>query len=343
MVQLQGEKQDVLMPGILPMTWLAYAAEQGMPVADLVREVDLVREEADSFASGAPLSKLAALTQAVIRRSTDPAIGIEIGWRLPLTSFGALGHAMLSSATVGDALLVCQRFWHLFGPDLILHVSLHDDLLVASVTPLASVHGQFRRVTVEAALTTVYRGVHALTPEGATAAEIWFDYPEPDYGARIREKIPGARFGMPILQCRMPALFLQRPLPMASAVGRHVAIQQLELREKTLGFHGPLSAKVQMRLGFDATGYPSLEQTAEVLHMTERTLRRRLQDEGTSYSTLLDEARRRDAVRLLGNPNVEIGTIAERLGYNDSANFTRAFRKWAGMAPSQFRGRAGRK
>lgn len=333
----QGGRQDVLMPAILPMTWLAYAAEQEMRVEELVRESDLVRESSDSFASGVPLHKLAVLALAVIRRTSDPLIGFEIGWRLPLTSFGALGHAMLSCATVSDALDVCERFWHLFGPDLILHVSRHDEWYVATLATLSSVTGDFRRVTVDAALTTIFRGVQALTAEGAAATEIWFDYASPTQATRVQERIPGARFGMPILQCRIPARFLDRPLPLASAVGRRAAIQQLESYEQMLDFYGPLSAKVQVRLNLDAAGYPSLKKTAQALNMTDRTLRRRLQDEGTSYSILLDEARRRDAVRLLAHPELEVGRIAEHLGYNDPANFTRAFRKWSGMAPSQFR------
>lgn len=337
MREQKTEPQDVLMPGVLPMTWLAYATEQGMPTTELVREADLVAEEADAFAAGVPLAKVARLTHSVIERSSDPAIGIEIGWRLPLTSFGDMGHAMLASATVGEALQVLQRFWQLMAPELMLHVALYDGLAVGTISTPVSMQNEFRRVTIEAAAVTFFRGVQALTAEGAAASEIWFDSPEPDYGARVREKIPKVRFGMPLVQCRLPMSFLDRPLPMASVVGQRAAIQRLERQEHLQGLQALIGGKVQARLGFDALGYPSLEATAEVLHMTERTLRRRLQDEGTSYSELLDEARRRDAVRLLGKSDLDVGAIAERLGYNDAANFTRAFRKWAGMAPSQFR------
>lgn len=331
------EATDVRMPGIVPSTWLDYADERGLPRDVILTEADLVREEAENFVSGVPLLKLAMLAQAVIRRVDVPSIGIDIGWRMPLTSFGNVGRAMLSSATFLEALQVCQRFWQLVGPDLILHVAMHEGLVVATISTLPTVQGQFRRVTIDAAMATFYRGVQTLLSDAVDRTEIWFDYPAPEHAEEIRKRIPVARFGMPIAQCRVPIELLQHKLPLASAVGRRSAMQLCEIEERTAGLQDRLSGRVQMRLGFDASGYPTLEQTAAAFHMTERTLRRRLQDEGTTYSGLLDEARRRDAVRLLWNPELDVADIAERLGYSDGANFTRAFRKWTGVAPSHFR------
>jgi AraC-like DNA-binding protein len=76
------------------------------------------------------------------------------------------------------------------------------------------------------------------------------------------------------------------------------------------------------------------------LGVTARTLRRRLCEEGSRYTALIDAVRLRDAVILLDNPAVEIHQIAEQLAYQDPANFTRAFRKWTGKTPSQYRQRS---
>ena len=73
-------------------------------------------------------------------------------------------------------------------------------------------------------------------------------------------------------------------------------------------------------------GYPHPEALAERLHISARTFRRRLQMQGVSYQGLLEEARRRDALVLLEKPNIEIQKIAELLGYNNPANFTRALK-----------------
>ncbi|HEX5277091.1 MAG TPA: helix-turn-helix transcriptional regulator, partial [Fluviicoccus sp.] len=63
----------------------------------------------------------------------------------------------------------------------------------------------------------------------------------------------------------------------------------------------------------------------------------RLQQHGTTFQALLDESRRRDAMRLLANSGLSVEQVAVRLGYSDPANFTRAFRKWSGVTPRQYR------
>ena len=70
--------------------------------------------------------------------------------------------------------------------------------------------------------------------------------------------------------------------------------------------------------------------------MSTRTLKRKLSEEGVSYTSLLDERRRLQGVALL-RTELSVERIAERLGYSDAANFTRAFRRWTGKSPREFR------
>ena len=71
-----------------------------------------------------------------------------------------------------------------------------------------------------------------------------------------------------------------------------------------------------------------------------RTFQRQLEEEGTSFSELLADVRRSETLRRLKEQNVTIAAIATDLGYSDPASFTRAFRRWTGSPPSQFRARA---
>jgi AraC-like DNA-binding protein len=87
---------------------------------------------------------------------------------------------------------------------------------------------------------------------------------------------------------------------------------------------------------------PSLESLAERLHMTPRTLRRRLAERGTTYRRLVEEVRRDLACALLHDPELPIQTVAVRLGYEDPASFTTAFRRWVGSSPAQYRRNAGK-
>ena len=81
----------------------------------------------------------------------------------------------------------------------------------------------------------------------------------------------------------------------------------------------------------------SLEYVAKHLHMSDRTLKRQLAMEGTSFSILLDEMRYGHAQSLLSCTDITLKQIAEKLGYSDVANFSRAFKRWSGRRPSNWR------
>jgi AraC-like DNA-binding protein len=82
---------------------------------------------------------------------------------------------------------------------------------------------------------------------------------------------------------------------------------------------------------------PDIEQVAASLHMSARTLRRRLEAEGTSYRALVDEVRERLAEELLVAGGLTVEQVARRLGYAETASFTNAFKRWKGIGPRAYR------
>ena len=84
-------------------------------------------------------------------------------------------------------------------------------------------------------------------------------------------------------------------------------------------------------------GEPGLADIAQVFNLSERTLRRYLQQENTSYRQLLEEVRREMAQYWLRRPQETITSVALRLGFSDSSNFSRAFQRWFQQTPGQFR------
>jgi AraC-like DNA-binding protein len=84
--------------------------------------------------------------------------------------------------------------------------------------------------------------------------------------------------------------------------------------------------------------WPSIKETAEKLGVSTRTLRRRLEEKGTSYSVLVEGVRRKRAEELLARTRLSVEQIADALGYAETASFTHAFKRWTGSSPRQFRG-----
>jgi AraC-like DNA-binding protein len=84
-------------------------------------------------------------------------------------------------------------------------------------------------------------------------------------------------------------------------------------------------------------GSPKLTMAAEMSGMSARSLQRRLHESRLDFGQLVEDARFDSARRMLGDPEVKIVEVAAELGYTDSANFTRAFRRWSGVPPREFR------
>jgi AraC-like DNA-binding protein len=101
-----------------------------------------------------------------------------------------------------------------------------------------------------------------------------------------------------------------------------------------------LPSRIRDTLARDVT--QSLEDVAQELHMSPRTVKRKLAEHGTTFSALRDDLRRQRALLLLDNRALTIGDVAARLGYSELPNFTRAFRKWTGKTPVAYRERASR-
>jgi AraC-like DNA-binding protein len=92
-------------------------------------------------------------------------------------------------------------------------------------------------------------------------------------------------------------------------------------------------------LDLSASGHPTIQRAARVLGIPVRTLQRRLNDAGLTYSELADEVRFKAACRLLEGPHTRVADIAASLGFADPSNFSRAFLRWSGVSPREYRRR----
>ena len=136
----------------------------------------------------------------------------------------------------------------------------------------------------------------------------------------------------------MPEAWRELVCPLADPGMYQAALNRLELDRRRLDSAGSLTARVALLLAASGDTGLDLESTAERINVSRRTLIRRLKEAGTSFSELLDEHRKRSrAQTLLANPGVPIMEVGYRLGYTEPANFTRAFRKWCGMTPLDYR------
>ncbi len=131
-----------------------------------------------------------------------------------------------------------------------------------------------------------------------------------------------------------------RPLagadPMMLVTADQLASQALANAPRANAFAALVATRIESALTTD----PSTEAIAAALQMSPRTLQRRLEDEGTRYSGVLELTRERVARRLLVDRALPLGEVAYRAGFADLASFSRAFKRWTGMPPGAFRRRS---
>jgi AraC-like DNA-binding protein len=161
--------------------------------------------------------------------------------------------------------------------------------------------------------------------------------PDPAFVARFRDRLPRIRDGIGGNAVRFARAWLDKPMRWSDPVAHREAVAMLDEQQRMLLAGGPLPDRVRGVFTEALSPLPSAAVVAARLGMSLRSLNRRLQEHGTSFQALRDEARRIRAVRLLQSTAEPVEAIAAALGYANAAGFHRAFRRWTGVSPGDFR------
>lgn len=263
-------------------------------------------------------------------------LGFEVGRHTDVSAHGAAGVAAISAADVGSAVEVIERY-------ALLRQDLATFTLEDGPTPCLTLDEHL--VTEETRVyllghftAAILRLLETLTgqPPRESIALEW-PLPEPAWSGVFRTVAARYRFDAPRLRIVLPEGYLQLPCLAADPQVHRQALRDCDNQMERLARGGSLSDRIKRRLLACGQRFPTLEEMAAVEHMAVRTLIRHLHTEGMRYQTLLDEVRSDQACWLLGQTSQSIEAIAERLGYQDTSNFSRTFRRWLGVTPRQFR------
>lgn len=270
-----------------------------------------------------------------------PGLGIEVGTRFRLTSYGMWGFALISSPTLRSALDVGLRFMDLtFALCGIEARQVGREVhLILSCDDLAP---ELRRFAVEreaAGIQTIQRDIFA-TP--LALDRVSFTFPPPRQALKLYKDVFGVapEFDADQNALVFDAGLLDVPLPQANELTTAQALEHCRESLERRKARGGLSGQVRDVLVAHLSDPPSAAQVADQLHMSARTLRHRLAQEGTSFRVLLDEVRERFAEEFLSH-GLRVTEIASRLGYEEVSSFSQAFRRWKGIGPRAYRATTG--
>jgi AraC-like DNA-binding protein len=278
-----------------------------------------------------------ALWRAIALALDDEFFGQD-SRRMKAGSFAMLCHTVLGCRTLGQALDRSLRFYALILDDIL--GKSERDAGEARIVLHERVPGAGQRVFAHELLLMLLYGVSCwLVGRRIPILRTEFSYAEPAHSAEYRLMYcADLRFNKPHTLIAFEASYLDLPVVQNERSVKEflrTAPESILLKYKN---GSSLNARVRRRLRQCLPGeVPDFEGLAEQLNMTPATMRRRLHEEGESYQSIKDQLRRDLAISYLSHSSRSVMDIALELGFSERSAFHRAFRKWTGASPGEFR------
>jgi len=320
------------------MLWvrgLLTAAEQmGMKQSVILEQAGVRPDEVEDGESRLSLDKMVSIWRAGEALSGDPLFGFHMGLRLRPTHFQLVAFTMLSSETLADALEKIMKYQRLISDGGEIEVNYEGEQACLVYKPARS---DFSYHQIDVALVAIVAFTRWLLSKEAIAIKVQLKHSNPAglseyqdfFGCPIEfdsdknamyfeprlldERLPGHDSGLAAMHEQLADTQLER-LSVVSIVGQ---VQQI------------LSQPGQMLL--------SRDEVAQQLAMSGRSLQRKLQEESISFQQIQDQLRHQTALNLLNDEASSLTDIAEHLGFSESSTFYRAFKRWEGVTPGEYR------
>ena len=286
-----------------------------------------------------PQDSITRLWQRAVELSGNPAIGLNMGKVVRPASFSVAGYALMSSRTLAEGFQRLVRYQRIISES----ADLSFGLLPEGYALILTVHGDHlppTRQSAEASLACALAICGWLTGRTLQPRKVLFQADHPADIEPYKQVFHAPLvFNAPYDALIFEQADMEAPLPTANE-----AMALLHDR-----FAGEYLARFsESRVTHQARqvlcrllpqGEPKRDTVAQTLHLSQRTLQRRLQEEGTSFQALLDDTRRELAEQYLAQPGMTLLEIAYLLGFADPSNFFRAFRRWFDATPGEYRTR----
>ncbi|MEU1985717.1 AraC family transcriptional regulator [Nocardia sp. NPDC019395] len=335
--------------GIASVALMAgYGTEHGIPAAALLRGTDLTEARLHDPDAQIDAHIELAVVRNLVRQLDRPGMGIEVGRRYRITTFGIFGFACISSPTLAEAIDFALRYMELSFTFCLPVTQWENGEFVGRIDD-GSVPADVRQFLVERDVIAMHQVMSDLLGRPVELVRAEFRFPEPPYADRIAAVTAAQpRFGRPENLVALDPAILDQPLPQANEHTLAICLAQcrdlVHRRRARTGIAAEVRARLVPRGGLDGfTAPPGIDTVAADLNMSTRTLRRHLDAAGTSYRALLDEVRQALAEEMLTTTPLSVSDVAIRLGYAEASTFIYAFKRWTSATPAAYRrARAGR-
>lgn len=273
----------------------------------------------------------------VLRIADTPGIGLGIGWTSSLPDMGIPGMSQLSAGTVREAIDFIFTHSALYNLLLPGEYEVLGDCWINRTTAKVRPE-QLHIFLVERLFGMFHAHMEELIDHDARPIKVMFDYPAPSYLQDYEDifRCP-LYFNKDRAELHYPASYLDMKLTTHDPALHEVLGSMSGSLKQKLSAKRDIVNDVKLELRRRPGVFPSIEQVADSLAMSSRTLRRKLGQHEAQFQELLDLTRQEVAQDYLVNTTLSIQQIAEYCGFQDLQNFSKAFKRWLGQPPSQYR------
>ena len=316
---------------------LAEMRDQGVSGEAVLQGTGLTaRQFSDPQARMSHTQKIAIYRNAR-RLSSVPDLGLRAGARQRLSDFGVYGYALVSSPTFGDAVALGVRHIKLAGPVIEKRFRVEGDTAIFEGLDVMAL-GDLLPLATEYWFASVHKLITCTLEAQLPSRLLLLPFARPAHAAAY-ERVFGCqvRFDAGTMEWHFDAAVLGVPLPNANPITAEMCAQMCERLLRSLPDETDLERSIRTACFNSCGDFPALDEMATRLGLSTRTLQRRLTDLGRRYQEIVDEVRTSLAIEFLTQTTLSVEEVAQRVGFSEASNFRKAFRKWTGQAPGQYR------
>jgi AraC-like DNA-binding protein len=312
--------------------------DEGLPTDAFVRHVTPEMHAAQHYRV-LDFETLSTAIQLAHDAGATPDLALKLGSDVPLRTLGMFGELLMQCPTLRDALTATKHFMPLLQPDGQLVLTESGSMAALHYEP-TFVPNPGRRFAIELFLSLSMSVARRFVGKTATPRGVLLPYSAPKHRDRYE-----ALFGCPLVfGAHTAAIIFDREMldleqPFADLKLREMLEHELELLLSNDARRVPVH--LQVRAVFEQLGNiehePCLDDLGARLGLTRRALRRRLAEEGHTFSGLFQDFRKQRATQMVTQRDIPFKSIAAKMGYSDKTAFHRAFKRWTGMTPAQYR------
>lgn len=284
-----------------------------------------------------PLVDVFMVFHNAARLCPESDLALRYAERLPPSAHGLLGMATLTAPSLRAVIDLYYDYMAVVAPFMLLHQETRrnqQQLIFELMTELPA-HEAF---VMELMLAAAFNITERLLGERVREISLHLTCPPPPHAARLQEHCRGTvHFNASFNGLGVPLHLLDAPNASADPEAHAGLLRQINERMDQLLARGSFVDAVGQYLQRHDGPLPRMNAVADAFNLSVRTFRNRLSQHGTSFQQLLDSERQTQARHLLSETEVSVKEIAYRLGFQESSNFSRVFKRWTGMTPLDYR------